>query len=395
MYTAVYMGRPPSISERDFDTPLPEVEVDELWAPDSSDPAAIEFKLVPNHLTACLRSMSALCMITVNVIHRIYPVHPSSHSTKRTALAELETKLDQWYAELPDGLAFDPASSRLVPPPNVLLMHATYWNTVLLLHRCFIPKWKPTHTRHGSSGTRESEAVALKSLDICQSAASHMTSIFLAYRSQFGLSRAAFLCTQLLFAAGIMHVVTLTMRPSNVQISVALQETISCLQDMGVIWPSAVRAWELLKGAKVHVDNGILRFNEVQRYKRHADDAFGTEDTDAGGALTQSFGLGSPVGVDAAAVPQALNAESRVLAQMLGLDLPGVWPSTSYIPGYEWLPRDQNKPLTPDNSQPVSPSPGSVSNHSSPSSGMPIPFGFDHTRNWDAPLLQDINVDFV
>src|SRR5258708_39862227 len=32
-------------------------------------------------------------------------------------------------------------------------------------------------TRHGSSGTRESDAVALKSLDICQSAASHMTSI--------------------------------------------------------------------------------------------------------------------------------------------------------------------------------------------------------------------------
>ncbi|KAF8260725.1 fungal-specific transcription factor domain-containing protein [Lactarius quietus] len=395
IYTAVYMGRPPSISERDFDTPLPEVEADGLWAPHSSDTASIEFKPIPDHLTACFRSMSALCVITGNVINRIYPVHPSSHSVKRTALAELETKLDQWYAELPDGLAFDPASSRSVPPPNVLLMHATYWNTVLLLHRCFIPKWKPTHTRHGSSGTRESEAVALKSLDICQSAASHMTSIFLAYRSQFGLSRAAFLCTQLLFAAGIMHVVTLTMRPSNVQISVALQETISCLQDMGVIWPSAVRAWELLKGAKVHVDNGILRFNEVQRYKRHADDAFGTEDTDAGGALTQSFGLGSPVGVDAAAVPQALNAESRVLAQMLGLDLPGVWPSTSYIPGYEWLPRDQNKPLTPDNSQPVSPSPGSVSNHSSPSSGMPIPFGFDHTRNWDAPLLQDINVDFV
>lgn len=75
-------------------------------------------------------------VISGNVITRIYPVHPSSHSTKRTALAELEAKLDQWYAELPECLAFDPASSRFVPPPNVLLMHATYWNTVLLLHRC-------------------------------------------------------------------------------------------------------------------------------------------------------------------------------------------------------------------------------------------------------------------
>jgi len=186
------------------------------------------------------------------------------------------------------------------------------------------------------------------------------------------------------------------MRPSNVQTSIALQETISCLKDMGVIWPSAVRAWELLNGAKVHVDNGILRFKEVQRYKRHADDAFGTGDTDGGSALTQSFGLNSPIGVDAVAVPQATNADKHLLAQMLGLDLPVIGPSTSYIPGYEWWPRDQNKPMTPDNSQPVSPSPGSVSNHSSPSSGMPIPFSLDQTRNfWDAPFLQDLNVNFV
>src|SRR6266702_2129968 len=79
---------------------------------------------------------SVVGVITGNVINRIYPVHPPSHSVKRAALAELETQLDQWYAELPEPLAFDPASSRSVPPPNVLLMHATYWNTVLLLHRC-------------------------------------------------------------------------------------------------------------------------------------------------------------------------------------------------------------------------------------------------------------------
>jgi hypothetical protein len=76
-----------------------------------------------------------IAVITGNVISRIYPVHPPSHSMKRAALAELGAQLDQWYAELPDSLAFDPASSRSIPPPNVLLMHATYWNAVLLLHR--------------------------------------------------------------------------------------------------------------------------------------------------------------------------------------------------------------------------------------------------------------------
>lgn len=74
-------------------------------------------------------------VITGNVINRIYPVHPPSQPAKRAALAELGAQLDHWYAELPESLAFDPASSRSIPPPNVLMMHATYWNTVLLLHR--------------------------------------------------------------------------------------------------------------------------------------------------------------------------------------------------------------------------------------------------------------------
>ena len=148
------------------------------------------------------------------------------------------------------------------------------------------------------------------------------------------------------------------------------------------------------------MDNGILRFKEVQRFKRPADDAFGTGDTNSSGLLSRSFGLGSAAaGVDAAAAPQT---ENRLLAHMLGLDLPGVEPSASYLPAYEWFPRDQNRPQleTPDSSQPVSPSPGpgsgSGSNHSSPASAMPIPFSFDQTRNfWDAPLLQDLGVNFV
>jgi hypothetical protein len=231
-YTAVYMGRPPTISESHFDTPPPEDESDDLWALHRSDPAAIDVKPVPSHAMASFRKVAMLCVITGNVINRIYPVHPPSQPAKRAALAELGAQLDHWYAELPDSLAFDPASSRSIPPPNVLMMHATYWNTVLLLHRAFIPKWRPTHSRHASNGTRESET--LKSFDICQSAAAHITLIFVAYQKQFGLSRGALLVTQPLFAAGVMQVVALTMQPSNVQTSVVLQQTLTCLEDMGV-----------------------------------------------------------------------------------------------------------------------------------------------------------------
>lgn len=134
-YTAVYMGRPPTISEWHFDTPPPEDEADELWAPHGSDPAAVDFKPVPSRTMPAFRRVATLCVITGNVITRIYPVRPPSQSAKRAALAELGAQLDQWYAELPDTLAFDPASSRSIPPPCVLMMHTSYWNTVLLLHR--------------------------------------------------------------------------------------------------------------------------------------------------------------------------------------------------------------------------------------------------------------------
>lgn len=393
-YTAVYMGRPPTISESHFDTPPPEDEGDGLWALHRSDPAGIDFKPVPSRAMASFRKVAMLCVITGNVINRIYPVHPPSQSVKRAALAELGAQLDHWYAELPDSLAFDPASSRSIPPPNVLMMHTTYWNTVLLLHRAFIPKWRPTHSRHTSNGTRESET--LKSFDICQSAAAHITSIFVAYQKQFGLSRGALLVTQPLFAAGVMQVVALTMRPSDVQTSVVLQQTLACLKDMGVIWPSAYRAWGLIGGAKVHVDSGFLHSKPTQRQKRPADDAFGVADRSGASLLPQAFNFDPSTGTDEAA-PRASAAESRLLAHMLGIDLPPTGPSAPYASGYEWWSRDQNKPRTPDSSShAVSPSPRSGSSHSSPAAAMPIPFSFEQTHNfWDTPFLQDMGVNML
>lgn len=37
--------------------------------------------------------------------------------------------------------------------------------------------------------------------------------------------------------------------------------------------------------------------------------------------------------------PGVQDMSNRLLAQMLGLDIPGIEPSTSYYPGYEWWPR--------------------------------------------------------
>jgi len=167
------MGRPPTISESHFDTPPPEVKfiyyradlslicscltrmremtsglyTGQTLRPLTSNPCraarwplsgewrrfvSCDYQSRP-FLTSAVHASTGV--ITGNVINRIYPVHPPSQSVKRAALAELGAQLDHWYAELPDSLAFDSASSRSIPPPNVLMMHTTYWNTVLLLHR--------------------------------------------------------------------------------------------------------------------------------------------------------------------------------------------------------------------------------------------------------------------
>lgn len=111
-----------------------------------------------------------------------------------------------------------------------------------------------------------------------------------------------------------------------------------------------------------------------------------------------------------------------VLAQMLGIALPGVEPSTSYLPGYAWWPRQgerngvnantnnnhnahahahpnlngsidlgsgQSSLTRSTPSLPLStPSPHSSIDTSSPASaGMPIPFTFDQTGYWMGPMM--------
>jgi hypothetical protein len=139
------------------------------------------------------------------------------------------------------------------------------------------------------------------------------------------------------------------------------------------------------------VDSGLV--NATQRPKRAADDAFGTEARRGASVFPQTVDFTQSADV---AAPQASAVENRLLAHMLGIDFPLAGQSTSYVPEYEWLPRDQTQPCTPDSSHAVSPSPRSGSNHSSPAAAMPIPFSFDQARNfWDAPPSQDMGVNFM
>lgn len=150
------------------------------------------------------------------------------------------------------------------------------------------------------------------------------------------------------------------MRPSNTRASLGLRQCLTALKEMEVrvwacvlllrilialvqiIWPSAGRAWALLEGVKVQLDNVHTADSQGDdRRKRHADDAFGHEKNsdylsrEAFGTALSQQPQHEPQGV------QDIN--TRIMAHMLGLDVPGIEPSTSYYPGYEWWPRQDGQ----------------------------------------------------
>lgn len=80
-------------------------------------------------------SQSYLVVIVGAIITQIYPVRPTPGPSRQAMLADLESRLDQWYITLPEELRYDASNKRRSPPPQILFLHVRYWSAVLLLHR--------------------------------------------------------------------------------------------------------------------------------------------------------------------------------------------------------------------------------------------------------------------
>ncbi|KAG0702716.1 fungal-specific transcription factor domain-containing protein [Suillus ampliporus] len=336
-YSSIYMGRPVSISEGDFDTLLPDpAEYDE---DSSTDLAPLQHISTPLTMS-CFRAAASLSVLIGSIVTMIYPVRSTGRGSRRTVLNSLESRLDQWYIDLPDNLRYDQASKRNTPPPVVLFIHVKYWSAVLLLHRAFIPDWKGSEQilQNPSNG---SDTASLKAFDLCQSAATYVSTIVTTYHENFNIKRSSPFLSSYILSAGIMHIVTLTLRPSNVQAYIGLRQCLAVLKEMQTTWPSAGRAWDLLNGVRQVDGNMPPLMHGPDRQKRAADDAFGERSSD----VLQREAFGDIIPRERAPQDSGIQEIStRMMAHMLGLDIPGIEPSTSYYPGYEWWPR-ANQPL--------------------------------------------------
>jgi len=233
------------------------------------------------------------------------------------------------------------SDEEVIPPPNVLRLHISYWATVLLLHRAFIPNWKQSPSV-GKSAISTTDTIALKAFDLCQNAASRVCSIVTAFREKFTLRRTSPFLTPYLLSAGIMHVVTLSLRPSNVQASIGLQQCLEALKALEVPWPAAKRSYDLLHGVKLQFDN-VQAFpaGDQGRNKRPASDAFDKERI-SDVLQREVFGPPNEESKATAEIGQSVGVQdlsTQLMAHILGLDVSGVVESTSYFPGYRWWPK--------------------------------------------------------
>lgn len=354
-YGSFYMGRPIMIRDGDYDTPLPDIDPEEdrqPWQPLQGVDNAI-YHPAPGRIMSVFCAASRLHAIVGAIIAKVYPVQPPPGESRQTIVTDLESRLDQWYITLPDHLRYEPAARKATPPPQVLFLHIRYWGAVLLLHRALIPNWKRLEEASSKS------SLGYRSFDLAQSAACHMASVVTVYREVFSLRRASPFMTSYLLSAGIVHTLSLNLRPEGVDASIGLQQCLDALKDMELAWPSAARAWELLNG--VHLGHNNAGANQTkawdyppqERNKRQAHDAFGNENGSHHQQLDNNF-LSYPnqhptPGVDDEHGVQDIS--TRIMAHMLGLEMPGVEPSTSYFPGYEWWPRtNQGYPHPPQTS---------------------------------------------
>jgi len=133
-------------------------------------------------------------------------------------------------------------------------------------------------------------------------------------------------------------ILVVTLQPSNVKASQGLQQCLQALKAMEMIWPSASRAWELLKGVKVKIDGAVPHSGHgPETLKRPAEGVFGNgkDPTTSRPSTSEQGEVNDGASHEVNGAP---DVGTRVVAQMLGLDMPGVIPSTSYLPGYEWWP---------------------------------------------------------
>ncbi|ORY07864.1 hypothetical protein K493DRAFT_295310 [Basidiobolus meristosporus CBS 931.73] len=163
-FSSVCVGRPVSIDDQQFDTPLPSLTDDDLLTPNGVSPRT-GLSLRPFHEVIKLHKLIGRILSTMYIVRA--PL--TSNSPKfRTSLMDLDSQLDVWLNSLPADLAYVPTNYGTGNPPKsptLIYAHVWYHCALILLHRPFVLRTESSSTCQSSSAL------------ICIDAANSLTSI--------------------------------------------------------------------------------------------------------------------------------------------------------------------------------------------------------------------------
>ncbi|KAB8225985.1 PrpF protein-domain-containing protein [Aspergillus novoparasiticus] len=196
---SLYQGRPVSLKETDALVPikfLDTYEELEHWQPFAYSTSAPDYPGMPAYSISTFTCLCKLSLTMSDILSCIYTERSSNQSPAELAsmLDDLQLRLDQWQAGLPEHLRFDPGKAHSVafPPPHVSSLHAMHNSLVILLHRPFVADGHLYST---------SPSISVDSFKKCASAASNISNLLRAYHRAFSIRRAPYLISYATYVA--------------------------------------------------------------------------------------------------------------------------------------------------------------------------------------------------
>lgn len=260
---SLYLGRPATIHLRDSHVSrdfMDTLEEQELYLPylDPKYPGGQNNPVSPATPIYSVSTFQQLCLLSkimTKIINTFYVVG----ATPRNAQASLQlvdNALQAWRENLPAKLDFQPQHGQLNPtsylPPNLMNVHALYHSLVILLHRPFI-----------SDGHLRSTATPSLSWGRCTSAARHITTIALAWKTAFGLRGAPYLLSYAIYVACTIHVRNSAAEASNGasrEHTSLLAASLGCLEQLCLANPGVSKPMKiiqrLMEASKIELQPG-------------------------------------------------------------------------------------------------------------------------------------------
>ncbi|KAI9376519.1 PrpF protein-domain-containing protein [Aspergillus egyptiacus] len=322
---SLYQGRPVSLKETDALVPikfLDTYEELEHWQPFAYSTSAPNYPGMPAYSTSTFTFLCKLSLIMSDILSCIYTERSFDQSPTALAsnLDQLQLRLDQWQASLPEHLRLDLTNTQNLTVGCQLTI-AIYNVLVILLHRPFVADGHLYST---------SRSITVYSFMKCASAASKISNLLRAYHRAFSIRRAPYLISYATYVAATILTRIAARRRNDSTAHANLATCLAVFQENqetnSAVRKAAVIVRSLMKKLGVVIDNVSVDALELNPPSRPLDQV-----PQANHAVVANMDhLSSRVGAD----------NSASAGNPAGLQNSSTVDQAVYSPGSDWVDID-------------------------------------------------------